>query len=83
MRMLPFSKFYALCFLVSLFSADPDAAKKAVEKAKQAAKKVKHERSDPNSKANMKKETLLAITASKFDDFPAWYQQVHYSVVFS
>ncbi|CAM9392531.1 unnamed protein product [Ascophyllum nodosum] len=55
---------------------DPNAAKKAVEKAKKAAKKVKHERSDPNSKAGMKKETLLAITASKFEDFPEWYRQV-------
>lgn len=55
---------------------DPDAAKKAVAQAKAAAKKVKHERSDPNSKAGMKKETLLAITASKFDDFPEWYKQV-------
>lgn len=55
---------------------DPNAAKKAVEKAKQAAKKVKHERSDPNSKAGMKKETLLKVTASKFDDFPTWYREV-------
>ncbi|CAB1108774.1 unnamed protein product [Ectocarpus sp. CCAP 1310/34] len=55
---------------------DPNAAKKSVAKAKQAAKKVKHERSDPNSKAGMKKETLLAITASKFDDFPTWYREV-------
>lgn len=55
---------------------DPNAAKNSVEKAKQAAKKVQHGRSDPNSKAGMKKETLLAVTASKFDDFPTWYQQV-------
>eukprot|EP00752_Nemacystus_decipiens_P005650 g5113.t1 len=55
---------------------DPNAAKKAVEKAKQAAKKVKHGRSDPNSKTGMKKETLLAMTASKFDDFPTWYREV-------
>ena len=47
-----------------------------MEKAKKAAKKVKHERSDPNSKAGMKKETLLTITASKFEDFPEWYRQV-------
>lgn len=47
-----------------------------MEKAKEAAKKVKHERSDPSSKAGMKKETLLAMTASKFDDFPEWYKQV-------
>ena len=57
---------------------DPNAAKKAVEKAKQAAKKVKHGRSDPNSKAGMKKETLLAMTASKFDDFPTWYREVRF-----
>jgi len=49
-----------------------------VEKAKQAAKKVKHGRSDPNSKAGMKKETLLAMTASKFDDFPTWYREVRF-----
>eukprot|EP00904_Undaria_pinnatifida_P012991 jgi/Undpi1/8822/HiC_scaffold_25.g11284.m1 len=55
---------------------DPNAAKKAVEKAKKEAKKVQHGRSDPSSKAGMKKETLLAITASKFDDFPTWYKQV-------
>ncbi|CAN0010404.1 unnamed protein product [Pylaiella littoralis] len=55
---------------------DPNAAKKSVEKAKEAAKKVKHGRSDPNSKAGMKKETLLAMTASKFDDFPTWYREV-------
>lgn len=62
--------------LLPITGPDPDAAKKAVAQAKAAAKKVKHERSDPNSKAGMKKETLLAITASKFDDFPEWYKQV-------
>ncbi|CAM9634664.1 unnamed protein product, partial [Discosporangium mesarthrocarpum] len=55
---------------------DPNAAKDSVAKAKLAAQKVKHERADKGSKANMKKETLLAITASKFDNFPEWYQQV-------
>lgn len=62
--------------MATLLPADPNAAKNSVAKAKQAAKKVKHERSDPNSKAGMKKETLLAITASKFDDFPTWYREV-------
>ncbi|CAM9641263.1 unnamed protein product, partial [Choristocarpus tenellus] len=37
---------------------------------------VKHERTDKSSKAGMKKETLLAITTSKFDNFPEWYHQV-------